>query len=224
MHKGTIICILNIIICSFFCFKGKIKSGIRGELSVCSWQEKWSECPFLVRWRLLQKQINCRSPRVKSQDNHISLTQNENTLYPNHQQNQVSAPEHQIPPPEHQIPAPEQTSNNIPAPVHHIPPPDHQISPQEHHIQAPEHQIPPPEQTPHQMFQISHPENYIYHSRSHRQHHESYMDRMLMENHLGMSDPQEQMDYIGGRGRMTMYGYGLSGGSDLYSHFRESMD
>ncbi|XP_052719254.1 uncharacterized protein LOC128191207 [Crassostrea angulata] len=175
---------------------GKIKSGIRGELSVCSWQEKWSECPFLVRWRLLQKQITCRSQRVKSQDNHISLTQNENTLYPNHQQNHMSAPEHQIP-------LPEQTSNHIP---------------------APEHQIPPADQTSYQMFQISHPKNHIYPSRSHRRQPQSFMDRMMMENHLGMSDPQEHMDYIGGRGRMTMYGYGLSGGSDFYSHFQESMD
>lgn len=50
------------------------------------------------------------------------------------------------------------------------------------------------------------------------------MDRMMMENHLGMSDLQENMDYIRGRGRMTMYGYGLRGGSDFYGHFQESMD
>lgn len=98
--------------------------------------------------------------------------------------------------PEHQMLPPEQTSNHIPA----------------------------PEQMSHQMFQISHPENHIYPSQSHRRQPQSYMDRMMMENHLGMSDRQENMDYIGGRGRMKMYGYGLSGGSDFYSHFQESMD
>lgn len=136
-------------------------------------------------------------------------------MYPNHQRNHVSAPEHQIPPPE-------QTPNHISALEHQMPPPENHITPPEHPIHEPDHQIPPPEHISNQMFQISHPENYIYPSRSHRQRPQSYMDRMFMENHLDMSDLQDHMDYIGGRGRM--YGYGISGVSDMYSHFRESMD
>ena len=157
-------------------FLGKIKSGIRGELSSCSWHEKWTECPFLVRWRLLQKQFTCNSRHTQYYNNHVSVT-SENNMYSKSQTHSY------------------QMDNTL--------------------------QYPMPIPKENSMYRISHPENHIYYP--HRQG-LGYTGGMGMGSHMRMSDAQEQMDYVGGRGRMTMFGYRHRGGKDMLSHFREAND
>ena len=82
-------------------------------------------------------------------------------------------------------------------------------------------QYPMPIPKENSMYRTSHPENHIY--SPHRQG-LGYTGGMGMGSHMRMSDAQEQMDYVGGRGRMTMFGYRHRGGKDMLSHFREAND